>query len=165
MPNILFVCTANQFRSPIAAGCFSQRLIASGAMDTWKVMSAGTWATPDLPAHPLAIKTAADLGIDLGNHVTREVDESLISSCDLVVVMEAGHKEALEAEFPGFVDRIVLLGQVANMASFEIPDPAKDKFMNADQITTLIYIAVQKAFSRLMQLTLLIHDGYSPLNT
>ena len=164
MPAILFVCTANQFRSPIAAASFAQKLSSSGSLETWKVASAGTWATVGLPAHPTAVIAASAIGLDISNHLTQEVDSKLISENDLIVVMENNHKESIELEFPQTVGRIVLLGQIANVPKWEIPDPAKEGFANADQIAALINTAVKRTYSKLVQLTLLIHDGYSPLS-
>jgi protein-tyrosine phosphatase len=163
MPAILFICTANQFRSPIAAASFSQKLMSSNLHDTWKVASAGTWATAGLPAHPTAMIAAAPLGLDLSNHQTQEVTPDLISEFDLIVVMENNHKESLELEFPQSVGKIVLLGQIANIPDGEIPDPAKEAFANADQVAALIDTSIKRTFSKLVQLTLLLHDGYSPL--
>lgn len=164
MPAILFVCTANQFRSPIAAASFSQKLTQTGSHDTWKVASAGTWATSGLGAHPKAINAASSLGLDLSFHQTQEVNSTFIAEFDLIVVMEHNHKESLELEFPLTIGRIVLLGQIANVPGDEIPDPAKEAFANSDQVADLINTSIKRTFSKLVQLTLLLHDGYSPLS-
>jgi protein-tyrosine phosphatase len=163
MPAILFVCTANQFRSPIAAACFYERLSASGAMDVWKIGSAGTWTTAGLPAHPKAIAAASLLGLDLSKHGTIEVDSLLLSNYNLIVVMESNHKVSLETEFKSIHGRIVLLGQLAEIPGNEIPDPAKKGFDNADEVANLIYVAVQKSFSKLVQFATLLQNGYSIL--
>lgn len=163
MPAILFVCTANQFRSPIAAAYFAQKLTTSGSHDTWTVASAGTWATPGLPAHPQAIKTAAAYGLDLKNHRTQEVTGSLLSAFDLVVVMEEGHLQALVTEFPETAGKIVVLGKVASVPGVEIPDPAKTGFSKPEETAALVCSSIQRTFSKLVQFTLLQHDGYSAL--
>jgi protein-tyrosine phosphatase len=164
MPAILFVCTANQFRSPIAAASFARKLASSRPHETWKVASAGTWATSGLPAHPSAVMAAASLGLDLTNHITQEVNSQLISEFDLIVAMENNHKESLELEFPQTIGRIVLLGQLANVPKGEIPDPAKEKFANSEEVAALINASIKRIFSKLVQLTLLFHDGFSPIN-
>jgi len=163
MPAILFVCTANQFRSPIAAASFAQKLASSNIPETWKVASAGTWTSSGLPAHPKAVIAAAILGLDITNHQTQEINSKLISEFDLVVVMENNHKEALELEFPQVVGKIVILGQIANVIKGEIPDPAKEGFADSDQIAELIDTSIKRSFSKLVQLTLLLHDGYLPI--
>ena len=163
MPAILFVCTANQFRSPIAAACFAQKLSSSKLLETWKVASAGTWATSGLPAHPKAVIAAESLGLDITKHLTQEVNSKLVSEFDLIVVMDNNHKESLELEFPETKGRIVILGQIANVPKGEIPDPAKEGFINSESVAELINTSVKRTFSKLVQLTLLLHDGYSPI--
>lgn len=163
MPAILFVCTANQFRSPIAAACFLRKLSTSGISDTWTIASAGTWTSSGLPAHAEAIQAASKLELDLSIHRTQEVNASLLESSNLIVVMESRHKEVLELEFPKVVGHIVLLGELAKVPGGEIPDPAKEKFANADQIAALIFSSIQRTFPKLVQFTMLLHDGYSAL--
>ncbi|PKO01325.1 MAG: hypothetical protein CVU42_00525 [Chloroflexi bacterium HGW-Chloroflexi-4] len=163
MPAILFVCTANQFRSPIAAASFTHKLSLSKLHEPWKIASAGTWTASGLSAHPKAVDAAATLGLDITSHQTQEVTSALISEFDLIVVMEKNHKESLELEFPQLVGKIVLLGHIANVPKGEIPDPAKEGFVNSDQIAALIDAAIKRTFSKLVQLTLLIHDGYSTI--
>ncbi len=164
MPSILFVCTANQFRSPIAAASFAQKLSAAGSCDTWKISSAGTWTSSGLPAHPEAIKSAAKIGLDLNNHQTLEVNADIIAQHDLIVVMESNHKESIELEFPAARGKIVLLGQMAKIPEKEISDPAKSNFSNADQVALTIHTLIQRTFPKLVQYAMLFHDGYSPLD-
>ncbi|MGB9521787.1 MAG: low molecular weight phosphatase family protein, partial [Anaerolineales bacterium] len=47
MPSVLFVCTANQCRSPLAQGLF--QLALNGQLSGWRIDSAGTWAVNGLP--------------------------------------------------------------------------------------------------------------------
>ncbi len=159
MPAVLFVCTANQLRSPIAAACFMRKLTSIGADDTWTVGSAGTWTVAGLPAHPKEIEAAAKLGLDLSAHRTREVDAALLATADLIVVMEHGHKEALEAEFPAVGGRVVLLGSLANIPGSETHDPAWDDFAQPDAAARMICACIDKGFAELVQFALIRHDG------
>jgi len=52
MPTILFICTANRYRSPIAEGCFKNEMVKHNQGSDWTVLSAGTWTTDSLPAMP-----------------------------------------------------------------------------------------------------------------
>ena len=119
MPSILFVCTANRFRSPLAAAIFLSKLNASN----WRVESAGTWATAGQPAVKEAISEAQKRGLDISQHTSKLVNEKLIREFDLILVMETGQKEALLHEFPGLKDRIYLLTEVAGNTAYSIPDP------------------------------------------
>ena len=153
MPSILFICTANQFRSPIAAAYFKHKLSEEGIPGTWVVDSAGTWTSPGLKAHPQAVASAAKLGLDLKLFLTREVDATLLSAADLIVVMEFGHKEAIEAEFPAVRDRVVLLGSLANIPGDEIPDPAWDNFDQPETAVRMVCASIDKGFAELVNLS------------
>nr|NIM45857.1 hypothetical protein [Nitrososphaeria archaeon] len=54
MPAVLFVCSANQCRSPIAEVLFREHLEQIGIGDEWRVESAGIWAMDGAPAMALA---------------------------------------------------------------------------------------------------------------
>jgi len=154
LPVILFICTANQFRSPIAAAYFSRKLTLTGTSGEWKVGSAGTWAKDGLPAHPKAIEAAARLGLDLSRHRTREVTERLMNATDLIVCMQPSHKESLEAEFPKSRGRVILLGSLAKLPGNEIPDPAKDSFSEPDATAQMISNCIDKSFTKMIQLAM-----------
>lgn len=91
----------------------------------WVIESAGTWTQAELPAADIAIKIAKQLGLDgLQLHRTRQIDQDVIDRYDLVIVMEAGHKEALSAEFPQIRSRLYMLSEIVDEISYDIPDPA-----------------------------------------
>ncbi|MCL4504809.1 MAG: low molecular weight protein arginine phosphatase [Chloroflexi bacterium] len=127
MPSILFVCTANQTRSPIAAALFTSLLVSSGqfAGDRWRVESAGTWAEEGLPASRAAQRVMQTMGLDISRHRTRCVTAEMLAAFDLILVMEQGHKEALQVEFPVVAQRVFLLCELAGGA-WDVPDPGAD---------------------------------------
>lgn len=112
MPHILFVCTANICRSPVAEGLLRQRLQEDGLYG-WTVSSAGTWAQQRRAAASTSIELLAERGIDISNHRAREVTAELLAAADLILCMEAGHAEALRVEFPEAAERIYLLSEMA----------------------------------------------------
>ena len=122
MPSVLFVCTANRFRSPLAAGALAKALSDMGVAGDWRVGSAGTWATPGQPALPPVSRAARAWGIDLSAHRSERLNRKLLSSYDLILVMQAGHREALQIEFPETGERIYLLSEVVERRSYDIPD-------------------------------------------
>ena len=124
MPSILFVCTGNQFRSPIAAETFRQQLKRDGRGADWRVTSAGTWTVSGQPVFTWSKEIARSMGIDISGHTTKSVDAKLLQEADLVLVMEAGHKEAILVEFPFARGKVRLLSEVLEGMPFDIPDPA-----------------------------------------
>lgn len=151
MPNVLFVCTANQFRSPVAAACFERKLRAERCAGEWHVGSAGTWTPPNQPAHPRALRAAAARGLDLSAHRTREVDAPTLAAADVIVVMTHNHREALEAEFPAARGKVLLLGELARIPGGEIPDPAESNFAQPDADVRLLCDSVDTAFAAVVQ--------------
>jgi protein-tyrosine-phosphatase len=122
VPSLLFVCTANQCRSPIAEALFEDRLVRSGLAADWRVGSAATWSVMGMPAAAQAQRAARERGLDLANHRSRIVNRELLTQFDLVLVMERSHKEALRLEFPEVGDRVHLLSELAG-AAYDIKDP------------------------------------------
>ena len=92
MPNIVFVCTANRYRSPIAEACFKQVLAEQGLDQDWDVSSAGTWTEDDLPPMPDAVEKASELGVNIQAHRSRVINDEIIQAADAVLVMEQGQK-------------------------------------------------------------------------
>jgi len=152
MPEILFVCTANQFRSPIASAYFYQKLAETGRTDNWKITSAGTWTENGLPVHIEAEKAASRISLDISRHKTREVNLSILSTADLIITMEQGHKEALTAEFPSCKDRIILLCQVAGEPVTEIEDPVIRNFEFCDMTVQSILFCIDRSFEKIINL-------------
>jgi protein-tyrosine-phosphatase len=122
MPSVLFVCTANRFRSPLAAAIFKKALLEKGLDVSWQVGSAGTWARPGLPALPVVLEAARALGLDLSGHRAARLDGAMLQAYDLVLVMQAGQLEALRSEFPDLNEHIYLLSHVLERRTYDFPD-------------------------------------------
>jgi len=120
MRSVLFVCTANVCRSPMAMIIFRDMVATSGAQ--WRVGSAGTWA---IDGFSMAQKTdwvLKQMGHEPGNHKSMSVDRDLLASYNLILTMEQGHKEALKIEFPESANKVYLLSEMIGL-SYDIPDP------------------------------------------
>jgi protein-tyrosine-phosphatase len=121
MPHLLFVCTANICRSPLAEGYFRNRL-QELELDDWSVSSAGTWAEQVRGASRYSVEVMADRGIQIDSHQARMINETILADADLVLTMESGHAEALRAEFPGQAYKVHLLSAMAG-PEYNISDP------------------------------------------
>ncbi|MCP4123569.1 MAG: low molecular weight protein arginine phosphatase [Bacteroidetes bacterium] len=146
MKSVLFVCTANRYRSPFAAAIFRQRLDKDGLVEEWKIGSAGTWAPLGFPALPHIVQKAQELGLDLSGHSSIEVTKGMLSDYKTIIVMETGHKEALITEFPDARERIFLLSEIVDRVVYDIADPAKN-MEEADEIAGELYDLVQRGYS------------------
>ncbi|MDW7755873.1 MAG: hypothetical protein SCH68_11985 [Brevefilum sp.] len=152
MPFILFVCTANRFRSPIAALYFAREVVRRGEDQDTQVASAGTWASPGQPAMPKAVQLAKEYGLDLSYHKSRIVSEDLLVQSDLILVMEGGHKEALRHEFPGTADRVYLLTEVVEDLTVNIPDPYGEAQADPEEVVKEIVGLIDDGYEQLLSL-------------
>lgn len=149
MPAVLFVCTANQFRSPLAAAFFNRKLQRLDWKGSWKALSAGTRALPGSPALPVAAQVGSQLGVSLLEHRAQEITPALISTQDVILTMEKQHKEALQIEFPLFAKRIFLLTEMSIEAQGEIADPVEHPERNPHLLAIEIEALVESSFYRI----------------
>jgi protein-tyrosine-phosphatase len=122
MPTIVFVCTANICRSPVAAALFADWLRRNETPGEWRVESAGTWAEEGAPASGFSRDVLAERGLDLGSHRSRRVERPLVAAADLLLCMTASQREALRYELPDLARKIYLLSGLAGPA-YDIADP------------------------------------------
>jgi protein-tyrosine phosphatase len=151
MPRILFVCTANLYRSPLGAALLSQKLGAEGGSRRWRVASAGTWTVPGQHVPARALAAARARGIDLSGHRTRQVDHDLLTKFDLILVMEKGHREALCIEFPFIQPKIHLLSELADQLTYDIADPAKPS-LEIEEIVSEMSRLIERAYPAICRL-------------
>ena len=123
MPSVLFVCTANLYRSPLAAAFLRNELKGTPGGIEWVIDSAGTWTTTGAPIPSQTINDAHRFGLDFRTHKSKQVTAELLTRYDLILVMETGHKEALRIEFPDQSKKVHLLSEVVDGLIYDIPDP------------------------------------------
>jgi protein-tyrosine phosphatase len=104
---MVFVCTGNTCRSPLAEALCKRRLAQrlGCAVDElpvrgYHVASAGLAAGPGLPAALEAVEVARAAGADLTAHQSQPLTPDLAAAADYLLVMTAGHLQALADSFP-----------------------------------------------------------------
>jgi protein-tyrosine phosphatase len=105
---ILFVCTGNSCRSPMAAGLLQQK-ISPELINSVKVLSAGTLNLFGQPATEFAVKAALEFGANITQHRSQGLTRELMESADIVLVMDETHLQYIADHFPGYNENIFRL--------------------------------------------------------
>ncbi len=123
---ILFVCTGNTCRSPMAAALFRRMLAeAEGVQESeiesrgWRIVSAGTAAGYGGAASEEAELAVKKYGADLSGHSSRPVSLAMVEDADRVFVMTKRHRQVIEEWMPEHKGKIELL----DPDGAEVPDP------------------------------------------
>jgi protein-tyrosine-phosphatase len=93
---ILFVCTGNTCRSPMAEAIARKIAIERGLTDV-EAMSAGTSAHDGSPASDGALLVGMERNLDLGQHRAQTLTRDLVRDVDLILAMGPHHLERIEA--------------------------------------------------------------------
>ncbi|MFW6152324.1 MAG: low molecular weight protein arginine phosphatase [Verrucomicrobiota bacterium] len=119
--SILFVCTGNVCRSPMAEYMFCHRINGHAGFE---VGSAGIAAIPGMEASRTAIEVIREWNIDISPHRSRQVQQYHMETFARVIVMTPLHEQQLALNFPEFKDKIsVLTCYDRNGARNGIADP------------------------------------------
>ena len=153
MPAVLFVCTANICRSPMASTLFQKIAAERHPGGSWRVESAGTWAMDGLPAAENSQLVMSQRGLDLSEHRSRRVSDELLQSFDLILAMEKGQKEALCAEFPTLAQRVYLLSEMVGLMQ-DVDDPIGRPLDDFEETAKGLERLFELGFERITLLTI-----------
>lgn len=121
MKRVIFVCSGNICRSPMAAGIATKRFEELGVGAA--VISCGTLNIQGKRADPHAVQAAAEHGIDLGAHRSQGVSVGLLRLADHIVVMEPKHADHVLRHAPELAAKVVRLWEHSDVPMAEIHDP------------------------------------------
>jgi protein-tyrosine-phosphatase len=122
---VLFVCTGNTCRSPMAEAILRSKLRKHGLQNV-RVMSAGVATEDGFPAHPLAIGVCLNHGVKLNDHRSRYLTAEMMQEADLVLGMTESHIRVLSGTYPEEASKIHLLklyGRDDPPIEHEVADP------------------------------------------
>lgn len=119
---ILFVCTGNTCRSPMAEAIARKVAIERGLHDV-EATSAGTSAHDGSPASDGTMLVGIERNLDLGSHTAQTLSRDLVRDADLILAMAPHHLERIEALGGG--GKAFLLSEYAShgASSRPISDP------------------------------------------
>lgn len=140
--NILFVCTGNTCRSPMAAAMFNKVAVERN-LDV-RIESAGIFANEGENASSEAIIAMQSYGIDLTGHHAQQINEELIKESDLILTMTPAHKMVFNNVADG---KVYTLCEYVGL-DYDIDDPfggdVDDYMETAKQIETAVVLLADK---------------------
>ncbi|MES9779654.1 low molecular weight protein arginine phosphatase [Bacillus thuringiensis] len=117
MKRVLFVCTGNTCRSPMA-----EALLRHHGGDRFEVQSAGVFAYPGSGASVHAKEALAEKGISI-DHTAQQVNETLLDWADIVVTMTENHKQIVLGHYPSVEKKLNTLYGLTEGIGKDISDP------------------------------------------
>lgn len=140
---VLFVCTGNTCRSPMAAALFNE--MAAG--NEFRAESAGLAAFAGDPASDPSIRALAYLGgLDLAGHRSRSITPYLVDSAEWILTMTTAQAQTLRQIFPEAAAKIHSLGEMTGMG--QVSDP----FGGDDDVYLATALQLQSMVGRLVKI-------------
>ncbi len=122
MKTILFVCTGNVCRSPMAEALLRHALKGDS---NYRVLSAGLGALDGQPATDTAVEVMAEIGIDLSHHVSQALRVPLVEQADFIFTMTRQQQDAIQTIYPMAAEKTFLLREFesSEVIGKDIADP------------------------------------------
>jgi protein-tyrosine phosphatase len=121
---VLFVCTANKCRSPIAEYLLREALVqhwGASAAGRWEITSAGVNAGNGRPMDPKAQEVLAERGIEAAEFITRRLTPTLAHGADLILTATREHRGQVALLEPSVLSRMFTVNQFGYLLSTDGP--------------------------------------------
>ena len=152
MSSILFVCTGNLCRSPMAAGLMRERLAEEGMDSRHRVASAGTWGVDGRPAAENAVVVMRERGIDISDHTARTIRSEHVAEADLILAMSREHEAMIRNTWPQYAWKVHRLSEIAGKRK-DVADPYGRPIEDYRDCADLISTYIDRGLDRILELT------------
>ena len=142
---VIFVCSGNICRSPMAAGLSASMLAESGARPM--IISMGTLNLVGRSADRHAVAAMKEIGIDISRHRSQGLNPMMLKMADVVFVMEPRHTQAIRRVAPGA--RVQLLSSFDEPKQPEVRDPVGGTLEDFRACRVVLRRCLAGAFERL----------------
>ncbi len=165
---VLFLCTGNSCRSPMAEGILKKMLREKG-VENFEVSSAGISTLNGVPASLFAMEVSRARNVDLSQHRSRQLNKKILRKADLILAMSDEHLEYIRKMDKNALDRTCLLraffpssqgireappasNREESPGVLYIKDPIGGSVDDYDRCFTEIEAEIGKAFQELVSL-------------
>jgi protein arginine phosphatase len=132
--SVLFVCSGNTCRSPMAKGILDKLLEKEKVFTT----SAGTIACRGSFPSEYAVIAARKYGVDISHHQSAPLTKELINDTDLILVMAPKHKVAVIELVPEAKSKTYLLKEYGSGIKEEVEDPIGQSLEVFERVAAII---------------------------
>ncbi len=138
MKHIVFLCTGNTCRSPMAEGMFNA--LANGQ---YRASSAGLYTVSGMPPSDFAVQAAAKYGADISGHTSRMLTKEIAEKAEYLICMTAAHYDRMMELYPMFRKKIYTI------SGEDIPDPFGCSLERYEQCAAQLYDAVKQVLKNI----------------
>jgi protein-tyrosine-phosphatase len=143
MKEILFVCSGNTCRSPMAEGVAKQ-VLSKGMPFEVRVGSAGSSAADGVPAVANAVEAARGLGVDIRGHRSRLLNATMVRAADLIVTMGEKHRHTVGVIEPAALSCTAMLTEFCAGLTGDVHDPIGGDLETYQRTLALIEECVER---------------------
>jgi protein-tyrosine-phosphatase len=151
MSSILFICTGNLCRSPMATGLLRKRLTEKGLDTRHEVGSAGIWAVDGHPASDNAITVMAERSIDITDHIAHTITADDVAEADLILAMSREHEHMIRNTWPQYEWKLHLLSEMVGKRK-DVRDPYGGPIEEYRACANILSDYIDRGLARILEL-------------